>query len=304
MPKPTIFLIVVLLLLFIFIPGGSALAQGPEFEGPIVPCGVVSEGQPSTPFSCQACQLVSLSQNVINFIIFLATVIAILMFVYAGFLYITAGGDPGKVTKAHKIFWAVFIGFIIVLSAWLFINFLLTSFLKADFKPWESILCKSAGSNTGNTGSNTGNTGVVVAPPPGTGNSSSQVGTIYNFTTDPNIDKQLPHASSRLDSLLRCMSDQVPSGVGNISSISDSVIVDGNSTFGECALTGCSHKSRSCHYGGRTCVGRSYAVDFNDMQNATVLSQAARTCDSGAKIINEGNHIHVSIGIDSGCGCN
>jgi len=91
------------MLLFLFIPIGDVLAQSdlPEFKGPIVPC--IGGG----PEACQACELLQLSQNVINFFIFLAVVIAILMFVYAGFLYITAAGSSDKISRAHKIFWTV-----------------------------------------------------------------------------------------------------------------------------------------------------------------------------------------------------
>lgn len=45
-------------------------------------------------------------------------VVAVLMIMYAGFQYVTAGGDPGKIKTAHQaLLWAV-IGAVILLGAW------------------------------------------------------------------------------------------------------------------------------------------------------------------------------------------
>jgi len=132
--------------LAVFVPFNGVFAQMPEFEGPIVPCGTEASGN-TRATACQACDLLTLAQNIIKFIVFLATVLAVLMFIYAGFLYITAAGDTGKIKQAHGIFMAVFIGFIIVLAAWLFIDMLMKAFLSSEieqqFGPWNEILCAS-----------------------------------------------------------------------------------------------------------------------------------------------------------------
>jgi len=158
MRKAVFIILLSLVLLFLFIPVGDVLAQGnlPEFKGPIVPETCIGGG----PLACGSCELLQLSQNVINFFIFLAVVIAILMFVYAGFLYITAAGSPDKISRAHKIFWTVFIGFIIVLSAWLFVDFLMKTFVGTESeqtqklgRPWAKILCgPTSGSGGGSFG--------------------------------------------------------------------------------------------------------------------------------------------------------
>ena len=54
------------------------------------------------------------------------------MFIWAGFLYLTAAGNEGQVKKAHELFWAVFIGIVIALAAWLLVNAVLTFFLGED----------------------------------------------------------------------------------------------------------------------------------------------------------------------------
>ncbi len=60
-------------------------------------------------------------QHLINIAIVVGVLVAILGFSYAGFLYITGSGDPGKLTQAHSVFKKVLIGFIIMLSAWLIV---------------------------------------------------------------------------------------------------------------------------------------------------------------------------------------
>lgn len=48
----------------------------------------------------------------------IGAVVAVLMIMWAGFLYVTAGGDPGRIKKAHDaLLWAV-IGAAILLGAW------------------------------------------------------------------------------------------------------------------------------------------------------------------------------------------
>lgn len=45
-------------------------------------------------------------------------VVAVLAIMYAGFLYVTAGGDPGKIKEAHSILKYAVIGSAILLGAW------------------------------------------------------------------------------------------------------------------------------------------------------------------------------------------
>jgi hypothetical protein len=44
------------------------------------------------------------------------------MFTYAGVEYVTAAGNSGKINQAHRIFWTVFVGFCIMLAAWLIVK--------------------------------------------------------------------------------------------------------------------------------------------------------------------------------------
>ncbi|MDD3480924.1 MAG: pilin [Patescibacteria group bacterium] len=59
----------------------------------------------------------------INMLGFLFGGIVVLFIIYAGFLYMTAGGDPEKLTKAKKtLLWAI-VGAIIVTASFLIVNF-------------------------------------------------------------------------------------------------------------------------------------------------------------------------------------
>jgi len=72
-------------------------------------------------------ELMALVNRVIKFILFdMVVPIAAIMFVYAGVLMITAGGDTGAVTKARSVFTNAVIGFIVAVAAWLIIRTILS----------------------------------------------------------------------------------------------------------------------------------------------------------------------------------
>ena len=58
-----------------------------------------------------------LINNIINFIFIFALAFAPLMFIVAGFYFITAAGDPEKIKTAKTIIWYTLIGLVIVLLA-------------------------------------------------------------------------------------------------------------------------------------------------------------------------------------------
>lgn len=112
------------------------------------------------------------------------------------------------------------------------------------------------------------------------------------------IALQKGDASESLKSLLSCMRSQIPDrNVGQISSISDSRH-RGNlaaCNTAQCGGKSCAHSCRSCHYGGGTSQNKSMAVDFGDEWNKVAIMDAARKCGvPSSKIIDEGNHIHIS----------
>lgn len=70
---------------------------------------------------CTTCHLLALSHNVLETLIALAVLLAVLLFIYAGWIYLTTSVRD-QIQKAHRIFWQVFIGLIVVLTAWLIVD--------------------------------------------------------------------------------------------------------------------------------------------------------------------------------------
>jgi len=111
-------------------------------------------------------------------------------------------------------------------------------------------------------------------------------------------------ASTQLASLLNCMAGKMPGDVGYISSISDDKIAAGTCSFTSWSpKPSCSHGKYSCHYGGRTCAGKSYAVDYGDEKNLEAIKKASNECDPKAWVYPESDHVHISVGKEYGCGC-
>ena len=75
---------------------------------------------------CGFVNLVNLAQAIIDFIIVISIPISAGLFIYAGFLYVTAVNDSGKVSQAKLIFKTVAIGFTIILSGWLIVYAIIT----------------------------------------------------------------------------------------------------------------------------------------------------------------------------------
>ena len=81
---------------------------------------------PST--GCGFDQLMTLINNVITFLLFtVATPLAAIIIAYAGWLYLSSGGNSSDVTRAKKILMNVVIGYVIGLAAWLIVKTIITS---------------------------------------------------------------------------------------------------------------------------------------------------------------------------------
>ncbi len=137
-----------------------AFAQFPFFpSGGLVPCGnnvhVTFEwdGPENQPESnqymciydeCTTCGLVTLAQNLIQLAVFMAVVIAAIMFAYAGALYLLSSANPGNISKAHHIFWDVLLGLVLVLAGWMIIDIIMKVLYgdgPQNWGPWNEVLC-------------------------------------------------------------------------------------------------------------------------------------------------------------------
>ncbi|MEK7662371.1 MAG: hypothetical protein AAB355_02680 [Patescibacteria group bacterium] len=105
--------------IFSFLPL-FALAAG------LVPCGGVDTNGAPEP-ACNFDQLVIMAQRIIRFLILIGGSLGAVAFAYAGWLYLTSGGNPGKVTSAKDIFIKVVLGFIFMLAAWLIVSLIVNT---------------------------------------------------------------------------------------------------------------------------------------------------------------------------------
>ena len=123
------------LIFFIALLPSLSLAEFPER---IVPCDGVD---------CTVCDISTLAQNVLNTGIYIAIFFSAIMFAWAGWLHVTAGGSEGKVREARGIFTNVLLGLIIILVGWLVVDTLLRVVLNDSvsavpeglLRPWEPI---------------------------------------------------------------------------------------------------------------------------------------------------------------------
>ncbi|MBY0538255.1 pilin [Patescibacteria group bacterium] len=102
-------------------------------------CG--GEGQPA----CQACYAVELVNNVVSWLVMILGVIAAILIVVAGARLVTSGGNASAKEQAKSSMTNLIIGYIIVLSAWLVMDYGLRALLveggDARFGVWNSISC-------------------------------------------------------------------------------------------------------------------------------------------------------------------
>lgn len=70
---------------------------------------------------CDWDALIAMINGLIYWLITIATSVAVLLFMYAGFLYMTSRGNESQVKQATTIFTNVAIGFAIMLIAWLLV---------------------------------------------------------------------------------------------------------------------------------------------------------------------------------------
>lgn len=117
------FSILIILLGFLLLPLVSLATHGGT---PLVPCG--NPGQPA----CQFCHFFVLFQNIVNYLlIHIVPVVAVLMLVIGGFMYVSAyfeiipkggTGGPALLSRAKSLFTYTIIGLIVIYASWLIIN--------------------------------------------------------------------------------------------------------------------------------------------------------------------------------------
>ena len=69
-----------------------------------------------------------LLQNGLNLAYFLAGVVAVIVIIFAGVMYVISSGDAGRVAKAKNLLVYSIVGLIIVISAFAITNFVIGRF--------------------------------------------------------------------------------------------------------------------------------------------------------------------------------
>lgn len=273
---------------FLFVATATAQAQGMPTE--LVTCG--DRGQAM----CNVCNLVGLAQNVLNFFVFFSTLVAALLFVNAGVLYLFSPSNPGNVSKAHRIFTNTLVGMLIILTSWLVVGTVMTNLYgqEGTWGPWNRILCAPGGA-TPIQAPVTPTAPVATAP--STCTDLAAVAARYN---EPYPFP--PAGAPGLSNMISCYR-----GDATVASLLDTAQIyttDRNNSAcnytrgNPVCTTRCSHSVNSCHYGGRTGSLGAMGVDFNatgNRERELCRAIAARRSVCGGVINWEIDHTHVSL---------
>lgn len=81
----------------------------------------------NNPPDCTFEELIATANAVMGFLVQIGIAFIAIVLAYAGWIYLTAGGDSGKIKTAHKMFRNSVIGFMIILGAFLVIKLLVST---------------------------------------------------------------------------------------------------------------------------------------------------------------------------------
>lgn len=77
---------------------------------------------------CEIYHIFILALNIFNFIAWkIAPLLAGLLVVAGGVLYVISGGNPGLVSMARRLWWGAAIGLLFIFGSWLIVNIVLTA---------------------------------------------------------------------------------------------------------------------------------------------------------------------------------
>lgn len=142
--------ILILLSAFIALVPGVSFAAG--FFGPIVPEGCYCNNKPiqggggfigSAPdYGC----VLAVIQNLIQFAVTLGVILCVLWIAYAGFSLMVSGGSAEARSQGKTRIVNALVGILVILSAWLVVNFVMNVLYNGKFGAWNSILAADSSS--------------------------------------------------------------------------------------------------------------------------------------------------------------
>lgn len=151
-------IILLLSWVFVFVPG-LALAADP-------PASTTPDNSATSDFglttSAEAAHLpkgevdlMSVVANVIGTALSLIGVIFMILFIYGGFMWMTAGGDSGKTKKAKELMTNAVVGVVLIFSAYFITNFVINELVSSTTSQSDT-----GASTTTDNGTTTGGSSV------------------------------------------------------------------------------------------------------------------------------------------------
>lgn len=92
---------------------------------PLAAAHAISYIDPAQSLGLGTADLKTTVVNIINWVLGLLGIIAVVMILYGGFVWLTASGNEENVTKAKNVLSAAIIGLVIILLAWAIVNYVL-----------------------------------------------------------------------------------------------------------------------------------------------------------------------------------
>ncbi len=304
--------------LFVIIPV-QAQAASATFFGPIVPpqcnCTNVNGVATAPAYGC----VLGTLQNLINFGISIGIIAATLALAYAGFVWMTGGSSPEARNKGRDMLLNVFIGLVILLSAWLLVDFIMKSLYvgdngSKDFGPWNSILADKPGDEciiaTKPSKINGVLGGGVTAELGGTGNQVHPAATAVNGN-EAAVRQQFASAGISINHPA-CPSGSNGQGctnVGGMRQATISQVINLNSACHGCGVT-VTGGSEPGHASGQYSHPNGYKVDLRNSSSALnsllngLKHTGERGGDSGGPIfkdacgneyVNESDHWDITV---------
>ena len=109
----------------------------------LVPCGGIDSTGAPEPV-CNTCYFIGLLNNVLAWLVGILSIIFSIMIVVSGLRMVTSAGNVQAKSDAKKRIMNGLIGFVIVLSAWLLIDFMMKALLApgaGGLGPWNTVQC-------------------------------------------------------------------------------------------------------------------------------------------------------------------
>lgn len=244
--------------------------------------------------NCGFCDAVELVTKIARMAMTLAGSAALLVVVLAGLKMVLSRGVSAEVVQAKKMLAGAITGILIVYGAWIFVNFVLYSFLSGGKvgvpqillnTPWNQVKCiREPDQETVpyaqryNTIVGSQTAGAIVIDDSGCKSDWEDVGTKKNCCPNCNCagfklnnikKEQCLDASSNLNNFFGCLKDKLLNPSTSFGFQTSDIII--NSVSDDAGLlrcrgsnwtpSSCAHSQNSCHY-GRGQIDGSYAIDL------------------------------------------